>query len=130
MRTHLHTAGFDDEVVEETLASLTAQGFIDDHEFAAAWAESRMTFRPRSKRLIAKELIDRGVDETAADNATEDIDDESTATALALRRAGMLQDVDKEVFMRRLTRYLASRGYDYGTIGRAVRAAWAQKPDS
>jgi regulatory protein len=130
MRSHLQTAGFGDSIVEETLQSLISQGFIDDHAFAVAWVESRMTFRPRSRRLIIKELIDKGVDEALADSAAEEIDDESTALALALRRASMLRDSDREVFMRRLSRYLTSRGFDYGTIGRAVRAAWAQNADS
>jgi len=130
MRSHLRTSGFEDTVIEETLDSLTSQGFVDDRAFAAAWVESRVTFRPRSRRLIIKELIDKGVDETVADNATEDIDDEPIAMALAAKRAGMLREVDREVFVRRLSNYLAGRGFDYGTVVRAVRAAWSQDPRS
>jgi len=130
MRLHLQTAGFEDLVIQETLLSLTSHGFIDDRAFAAAWVGSRMAFRPRSRRLIIKELIDRGVDEAIAENATEDIDDEPIAMALATRRAITLRELEKDVFMRRLSRYLTGRGFNYGTVGRAVRAAWLQATDS
>jgi regulatory protein len=122
IRLHLRSAGFGEVLVEDVLRTLTARGFIDDRAFARAWTESRMAFRPRARRLIVKELTDKGVAEEIANEVTGDIDDEPVALAIAARRASALKELDRASFIRRLSRYLSSRGFDYGTVAHAVRA--------
>ena len=122
IRRHLRSAGFGEVPVEEALQTLTARGFIDDRAFARAWTESRMEFRPRARRLIVKELTDKGVAEEIANDVTSDVDDEPLALAIAERRASVLKGLDRASFIRRLSRYLSSRGFDYGTVAHAVRA--------
>ncbi len=81
-----------------------------------------MEFRPRARRLIVKELTDKGVAEEIANDVTSDVDDEPLALAIAERRASALKGLDRASFIRRLSRYLSSRGFDYGTVAHAVRA--------
>jgi SOS response regulatory protein OraA/RecX len=81
-----------------------------------------MAFRPRARRLIVKELTDKGVAEEIANEVTSDIDDEPVALAIAARRGSALKELDRASFIRRLSRYLSSRGFDYGTVAHAVRA--------
>lgn len=120
IRRHLRSASFGEVLVEEALQTLTARGFIDDRAFARAWTESRMAFRPRARRLIIKELTDKGVAQEIANDVTSDIDDEPIALAIATRRASALKELDRASFIRRLSRYLSSRGFDYGTVAHAV----------
>ena len=116
----LERLGFEADVVAKTLDALVSAGELDDRAFASAWTDSRMRFRPRSKWLIRRELEDKGIDSALAQDATEGIDDYSTAQELAQRRASRLRGLDRTTFIRRLTRYLASRGYDRGTSSRVV----------
>ncbi len=85
-----------------------------------------MAFRPRARRLIIKELTDKGVTEEIANDVTGDIDDEPIALAIATRRARAMKELDRASFIRRLSRYLSSRGFDYGTIAHAVRTVVAE----
>ena len=122
VRRHLQSAGFGEVQVEEALQTLATRGLIDDRAFAREWTENRMEFRPRARRLIIKELTDKGVAEEIANDVTSEIDDEPVALAIATRRASMLKEQDRASFIRRLSRYLSSRGFDYGTVAHAVRA--------
>ena len=117
---HLERLEFDPDTISRTLDSLVSFGEIDDRAFASAWTDSRMRFRPRSKWLIRRELEEKGVDAELAQNATEDIDDYSTAGELARHRASHLHGLDRTTFTRRLMSYLVSRGYNRGISSRVV----------
>jgi len=117
---HLERLDFDVETISRTLESLSSFGELDDRAFAAAWTDSRMRFRPRSKWLIRRELEEKGIDAELAQDTTEGIDDYSTAKELARRRSGQLRGLDETTLTRRLMRYLITRGYDRGTSSRVV----------
>lgn len=117
---HLERLEFGADTISATLETLGSHGELDDRAFACAWTDSRMRFRPRSKWLIQRELESKGVDAHLAQDATENIDDYAAARELAQRRARQLHELDRATFIRRLTRYLASRGYDRGITTRVV----------
>ncbi|HHE41114.1 MAG TPA: regulatory protein RecX, partial [Dehalococcoidia bacterium] len=79
IRRSLQAAGFPTRVVEEAISRLLQQGLLDDDAFARSWSESRQAFRPRSRRLIRKELRDKGIAPELADRLTEGIDDDVVA---------------------------------------------------
>jgi regulatory protein len=117
---HLEHLDFDADTISDALNALASAGYVDDREFASAWTDSRLRFRPRSKWLIRRELEEKVIDAEVAQNATEDIDDYSTAREVAQHRASQLHGLDRATFTRRMMRYLASRGYDRGTSARVV----------
>jgi len=117
---YLERLGYDDETVSATLAALAAAGHIDDEAFALAWTDSRLRFRPRSKWLIQRELESKGIDADTALKATDGVDDYATALQLARRRAQQLRGMDRPTFVRRLMRFLASRGYDRAVCTRVI----------
>ena len=84
---HLKKRGVEDEVANATIYKLTQNGLINDAEFAKAWTQSRHKAKKLSKRIIAGELRTRGVDQSAIDEALDEIDDKSeyqTAFSLAM----------------------------------------------
>ena len=127
---HLERLEFDSDTISKTLDSLASFGEIDDRAFASAWTDSRMRFRPRSKWLIRRELEKKGIDAELAQDATESIDDYSTARELARHRANQLRGLDRTTFTRRLMNYLVSRGYDRGTSSRVVIEVTAEDSSS
>ncbi len=122
MRRRLRHAGVEEAIIEEAIAHLKHVKLLDDQAFAANWTQSRMRFRPRSKRLVQRELTEKGVSSETADEATREIDDDDTALALATRRAELLHGLDRKTRVRRLSNYLLGRGFRRDTITRTLAA--------
>src|SRR5512147_1520926 len=77
IRQNLHKHEIPGDVIEQTLERLRQAGLANDNQFARAWVENRNTFRPRSRRMIAIELRQKGLDDEAVTSALEDVNDEA-----------------------------------------------------
>lgn len=129
MRQWLHKRGFVKEVTEKTLARLREQNLTDDLAFAQFWKENRLSFRPKSKRVIKRELRDKKIDTEIIDRVTGDIDDEQTAYKLASGRLPSLAHLDYPAFYRRLSSYLAYRGFSYEVIKHTASLLWQEREE-
>ncbi len=118
---------FDTEAIEKTTAKLKEQNLIDDFAFAQFWKDNRLSFKPKSKRLIAKELSDKKVAGEIVEQVTRDIDDMDNACGLGRRRMHLLAHLDYPDFHRRLSNYLGYRGFSYEVIRRTVALLWQEK---
>jgi regulatory protein len=127
IRQWLHKRGFTKEVAEKTIARLRQQNLSDDFTFAQFWKDNRLSFRPKSKRLIKKELRDKKVDAEIIAQVTEDIDDGEIAYKLGSSRLPSLAHLDYRAFCRRLSSYLAYRGFSYEVIKRTATLLWQEK---
>jgi regulatory protein len=135
--------------IEAAITRLSKQGYVDDREFARFWISNRQTFSPRGPRLLRSELRQKGVSqeiveeilaehreeqtgraEQAAEvasiyNLQEDAPapgtDEATALALARKRMRLLSNLDPLTQKRRLSGFLARRGYGYDTIDAVMK---------
>lgn len=123
--------GFESGVVEAAIQRMKESGFLGDNQFARDWVENRSTFRPRSKRLLAMELRQKGVAEEAIQQAlSETGDDETLALQSAVKYAHRLAGTDWETFRKRLGAYLLRRGFSYGTIAPILRQVWDETQSS
>jgi regulatory protein len=127
IRQWLHKRGFVDEVIETAIARLREQNLSNDLAFAKFWKDNRLSFRPKSKRLIKRELRDKKVDAEIIADVTQDIDDEEVAYKLASGRMPVLAHLDYPHFCRRLSSYLAYRGFSYQVIKRTASLLWQEK---
>ena len=121
---HLKKRGVEDDVANATIYKLTENGLINDAEFATAWTQSRHNAKKLSKRIIAGELRTRGVDQSAIDEALDEIDDESeyrTAFSLAMKKYSTMSRMEPEVQIRRIQSLLQRKGFGFGVIGRVIR---------
>jgi regulatory protein len=123
----LHQRGFANEVAEKTLAKLREQNLSDDFVFAQFWKDNRLSFRPKSKRLIKKELRDKKVAAEIVEQVTRDIDDEQIAYKLGSGRMHALAHLEYPDFYRRLSSYLAYRGFGYEVIKRTAALLWQER---
>jgi len=114
-------------VVETAIGKLREQNLSDDFAFAKFWRDDRLSFRPKSKRLIKRELRDKKVASDIIEQVTSDIDDEEIAYKLGSSRLPTLAHLDYPSFYRRLTSYLAYRGFNYEVIKRTASLLWQQK---
>ncbi len=73
-------------MAEKAIARLREQNLSNDLAFAQFWKDNRLSFRPKSRRLIERELRDRKVAADIVEQVTTDIDDEDTAYKLGASR--------------------------------------------
>jgi regulatory protein len=127
VRQWLHKRGFANEVAEKAITKLREQNLSNDFTFAQFWKDNRLSFRPKSKRLIKKELRDKKVAAEIVEQVTKDIDDEEIAYKLGSGRMPALAHLDYPDFYRRLSSYLAYRGFSYEVIKRAASLLWQER---
>ena len=127
IRQWLHRRGFANEVAEKTIAKLKEQNLSNDLTFAQFWTDNRLSFRPKSKRLIKKELRDKKVAAEIIEQVTKDIDDEAIAYKLGSSRVATLAHLDYPDFYRRLSSYLAYRGFSYEVVKRTAALVWQER---
>jgi regulatory protein len=63
-----------EEVIEETLERLRKAGLANDNDFARMWVENRNTFRPRSKKALAIELRQKGLNDEAIQDSLSEVE--------------------------------------------------------
>ncbi len=119
--------GYAEADIETVLQRLRDNRFVQDSEFARQWIENRSTFRPRSRRVLAMELRQKGVgEETIQDALTDAEDDEELAYQAAVRRLKRYENLDWEAFREKLGGFLLRRGFTYGTVSPVVRRLWQE----
>ena len=114
------------EVIDSVLERLRQAGLVDEARFARQWVENRNEFRPRSRRALALELRQRGVDEQTIARALEDIDDQEIAYQAALRKSIKINSTGWLDFRQKLSSFLARRGFPYQVISPTVRRVWEE----
>lgn len=127
VRQYLQRRSFGKGIIERAMTALKQQNLIDDLAFAQFWRNNRLSFKPRSSRLIRKELRDKKVAQEIIDQVTQDIDDEDNAYKLGCSRMSSLAHLDYPNFHRRLSNYLAYRGFGYGVVRQTLSRLWEEK---
>ena len=128
IRQRLHRRGFNDDLVDEVIIVLKERRLVDDIAFAQYWRDNRLSFKPRSRRLLKLELRQKGVAAEIANEVVEDLDDESAAYEVGLKKARALSGLEYGEFRRYLADHLRRRGFDYEIIRSAVARLWQERP--
>jgi regulatory protein len=125
IRKRLHDKGFDEAVIEGVIQRLSNANLVQDQQYARMWVDNRNEFHPRSQRLIRYELRNKGVSELLINNAlVESASDEDLATRAAEKYARRLDRLDWSVFRKKLSAFLARRGFSFATINPVVHSVW------
>lgn len=123
LRERLGRAGFDAAIVDEVLATLTAQGYVDDARFARRFIEDRRRLDGWGTPRICAALVDAGVAQRtiAAQLAVSGEHDELTA-AVSLLRSRFDEPPRDERSRAKALGLLLRRGFDSDLAYDAVRA--------
>jgi regulatory protein len=105
---------------------LQQAGLVDDRGFAEAWVENRSAFRPRAARMLRFELRQKGVPGSAIEAALEGYDEEGAATEAARKASRRFSHLSEADYRRRMSQYLARRGFDHATISPVVERMWRE----
>lgn len=124
IRQNLRKHEIPEPVIEHTLERLRQDGLANDHQFARAWVENRSAFRPRSRRLMAMELRLKGLNEEAVSAAVQSVNDEALAYEAAQKRVSRLKNLEWNEFRKKLSDFLARRGFSYSVVAPVVTRTW------
>jgi regulatory protein len=124
IRQNLRKHEIPEPVIEQTLDRLRQDGLANDNQFARAWVENRSTFRPRSRRLMALELRQKGLNDEAVSSAVADVDDAALAYEAAQKRVARYKGLEWNEFRKKLSDFLARRGFSYSVIAPIVTRVW------
>lgn len=124
IRQNLRKHEIPEEIIEQTLERLRENQLANDDKFARAWVENRNTFRPRSRRALSVELRQKGISDEAAQSALAGLDEEALAYEAGLKKARRLQVLEWSEFRKKLSEFLARRGFPYSVIAPTVSRIW------
>jgi len=126
IRQNLHKHEMPEEVIDETIERLRKAGLVNDNQFAEAWVENRSTFRPRSRRALSMELRQKGLDDETVHAAISGVDEDALAYKAAQKRLGRLKGLEWNDFRKKLSEFLARRGFPYSVIAPVVTRTWSE----
>jgi regulatory protein len=129
VRRNLEKHAVRPEVINDVFKRLERSGLVNDERFAQDWVDNRSEFRPRSRKALAFELHQRGLDDTAIKKALEGINEEALAYQAALKQARRFEDLPMRDFNNKLGSFLARRGFSYEIIKQVVAKVWDEKQD-
>jgi regulatory protein len=125
IRQKLLQKRFEPGQIEKVVERLNAANLIQDEKFAAAWVESRNQFRPSSQRVLRYELRSKGIDEEIIEEAMQgSVEDLELAQRAAQKMIRRLTSLDWQEFRKKLSAFLARRGFSYETVAQVVKASW------
>ncbi len=131
LERHLRDREFEQHDIDAELARLEEVGFIDDVALAQNLVGTLQERKGLGRSGIAAELTRRLLSPAAIEYALDLIDsgDEvSRARDVAVKWVRQHGDVDRETATRRLSGYLARRGYGGSTVRAAIDQALPPSP--
>jgi len=117
-------------IQDAVIDRLRDAGLVDDAGFAEAWVENRSAFRPRSARMLRYELRQRGVPRPAIEAALEGFDEDAAAVDAAEKASHRFSQLSEMDFKRRMSQYLARRGFDHATTSPVVERLWRETAET
>lgn len=107
--------------IEAVLVKLKEFGYIDDVKFAQNFQRARNDYKPMGVRRIKLELAIKGVPKDIVSTISAEKEDEyQLALAAAESRLRQYANLEPAVFERRMTGFLARRGFSYDTIKKVL----------
>jgi regulatory protein len=117
--------GYDTGQVRDVVVRLLENHLLDDQRFAEAWVSDRVTFHPRSQRLMRYELYQKGLDQQVVEQAMAQAgDDEPRALAAARKSLNRWADLPAKEFVQKCAAYLARKGFSGSVCFSTARELW------
>jgi regulatory protein len=134
IRRGLRRDGFADEEIEETVARLRRDRYLDDAGFAARLARSRMEHAGLGRNRVRLELRKKGVRRATAEaglsEALSEVSEAEVLDGLA-RRFWKSRDADEPRHrLRKLWAFLLRRGFPADLVHARLRALWPRWSDA
>lgn len=110
-------------VSQNVIEFLKEYGYINDEDYANRYAADCLNIKKYGKKKIKFKLMEKGISAQVAENAVLNLEDteKETENLIALAEKKLKGDFDIKNVMK-TKRYLASRGYSFDDIDRAIKS--------
>jgi len=117
VRKKLSREGFSKDITDRVVSELRSMGYINDQIYAQKYLYDRSKLKPKSKRMLKYELINKGVNENIIDSILDnwELDDRNLAISLVKKKFGKYDMNDEKIF-RKAYAFLRHRGFDESII--------------
>lgn len=107
-------------LIDKIIYKLSRYGYLNDHEFARWWFDSRMQRSPRGPAFIKAELVKKGIDKEIIENVLDRSPDQvALAKKAVAKKLKRWQVLPLLVFKKKVYSYLLGRGFDFDTVKEA-----------
>lgn len=120
----LSQKGFDEAVTVQVIEEMTDLGYVDDYEYGSLFLE-HCRLKMWGEKKIRYEMKQKGIDDAVIGELLSETDfenDTEEMVKLIISKYGT-EDLSDMKTKARITRYFASRGFDFSFIDRLIRLA-------
>lgn len=124
VRAKLLDLGIYGDDLEEIIASLIQDNFLNEGRFACFFARGKFRMKQWGRNRIGKELRMRGISAYCIGKAMEEINDEEylkTLHEVLAKRAGQLNREDDFAKRNKLAKYAIQRGFEPELVWEALK---------
>lgn len=106
------------EIVEKVVRYIP----IDDTQFSMWWIDQRNKFRPRSKKALFAELMQKGVPKNIIKTSLEkaDVDEFTQARNLIFKKMYKWERFEKQEKKMKMQTFLSQKGYSWNIISELI----------
>lgn len=126
VRQNLTKHGYDEPVIDEIIERLKRGGLLNDADFAEQWVDNRSEFRPRGRQVLRLELRQKGIPDEIISSTLEPLDETELAFRAAQKKARRYRELEYPDFRKKMSGFLARRGFHYGIISEVVPKIWEE----
>jgi len=111
------------EALEQIIAELISDNFINEERFAKSYVSGKFRIKKWGKLKIIKELKFRKISQYSINKALQQIEYDDylhTLQNLLLKKANTLNTKDEWELKKKLTSYATQKGYEYEVIKEAI----------
>ena len=114
----LRKKDFSEEVIKAVVDFLLENDYLNEERFAEMWIRSRKNHHPRGRKLIYKELKNKGVNQRIINNALNQYlsSQEELEMAQYLMDKWLRRRTEEDSSSYKLKNYLANKGFNYNLI--------------
>jgi len=114
--------GYGRKTAERVVEELKSLGYINDKLYIQKYVFDRSKLKPKSKKLLKLELLNKGIKEDDIDEVMADwnVDETVVAENLARKKFGKYNLHDEKI-VKRIFSFLHHRGFSYEIISEVVR---------
>ncbi len=107
---------------KKLIKKLNSLELLDDNKFARWWLEQRATFRPKSKRELKFELLQKGINKLIISKVLEEseVDELSIAKNLIAKNSYKWSKFDDRKRKQKMCEYLARKGFSWEVVKKAT----------
>lgn len=118
MRNRLQKKNFSEPIITEVIDFLVKNDYLNEERFAEMWIRSRKNHHPRGRKLIYKELKNKGLSQKIINSALNQYLSEAEELEMAeyLKEKWLRRRKDEDSTSYKLKNYLANKGFVYDLV--------------